>query len=130
MSLLMRTRAMTYRRIPLLLALCAPIVGSCFLQPVDNKADESTLLPPVDINTLPPELTTPGIEITGDNDTTADPCVKTEHDSMEIRQAFCSKCHEAPNGLGQPPFDFIMDDAKLSDPSHMSSTGLPYVAPG
>jgi hypothetical protein len=59
-----------------------------------------------------------------------DGCQLLECQSLQIRRTYCADCHEAPNNFGTPPFDYVLDDDKLTDPAHPSSTGWPEVIPG
>lgn len=62
----------------------------------------------------PPVVTeTPPIQ-TRDG-STDDPCVQTTQQAYRIRETFCSSCHAPPASFGG--FNFILDDAKLVDPT-------------
>jgi hypothetical protein len=94
---------------------CVLLVGAC-LQPVDDNA--ATPPPPVDPNAQPTTTILPtalpiGLSVDDEGQTTDDPCVKTRRDKTEILTAYCAPCHSGATALGLPPWNFVLDDAKL-----------------
>jgi hypothetical protein len=73
--------------------LATPLLGSCFLQPVDSAASSQTSAVAVP---GPPTkaLGTPPIELDFDGKrTTTDPCVATREQATEILTTYCAGCH-------------------------------------
>jgi hypothetical protein len=77
---------------------------------------------------------TPAINLVNDNQNgqATDPCIKTQQESMQIRQTYCAGCH----GSGAATYDFVLDDKKLTcTPSLANKTwsdGTPkrFIVPG
>lgn len=112
----------------------ALVLSSCF-QELDPSADEATRAAPVDQGpTTVIEPSAAPIELSLEDGTalTADPCVKTRQDKTEILTAYCASCHSGPGARGLPPFDFVLDDARLASES-WQRVGQPaqrFVIPG
>jgi mono/diheme cytochrome c family protein len=117
----------------LALALCAPFATAC-LQTLDEKAASGSEGGPPDLS-----LDTPPIELPN-GDTTTDSCVATGLQAHAILQNSCAGCHggDGPGARqGQPPFDFVLDDARLTTVRSVNvkdvndpTKGMLFVAPG
>ena len=116
----------------MILVLCA-LAGPACLQKLDENAAKGD---PKAIQA--PALDTPPIELPGGG-TTLDPCDRTNAQAQIILRTYCAGCHggEAPGAdKGHPPFDFVLDLARLTttrcasvpDP-HDPSQGMLFVAP-
>jgi hypothetical protein len=124
-------------RLTLLVLLGAAGLAAGCMQKLDKKASSSSTTGP-GFGSVPadpgggiPTILDPNYPLRyGDNGTaTGDPCVATAAQSMDIRQRYCGACH-GPNGTqGQPLFNFVLDDAKLTSTVDMTSKML-FVAPG
>jgi hypothetical protein len=98
-----------------LFALFLATQASCF-QELDSQATMATLNPPDAGDGLATSIQPPTVALDPNDDTQTadDPCVKTENDSIRIRQTFCAKCHDqGAASQGVPRFDFLMDDQAL-----------------
>lgn len=91
--------------------------AGCF-QEIDSRASSETassIATPTNGHTV--DLSTPPIGITpGDEgETTDDACEATTFSAMEVLRRNCAACHGGGPGqnLGQPPFDFVLDTARL-----------------
>lgn len=72
---------------------------------------------------IPADTNAPAIQVGEGEDagTTADPCVKTDQDSLAIRTEFCSMCHSgATQASTMAGFGVVLDDQKLL----MTNSGL------
>jgi hypothetical protein len=61
-------------------------------------------------------LDTPPIELDDQGNTTTDPCEATRAQSQDILSNYCGRCHGGASAgahQGQPPFDYVLDPAKL-----------------
>jgi hypothetical protein len=128
-------------RFSLLLLLCIPAAG-CF-QELDTGADKGSKadLLPIDFGSAPdpgdggiPTLTeTPPIQVVTDLGAgvdksyglVSDVCKTTTAQATWILGTYCGACHETPNKLGLPAYDYILDFNRLMDPA--SETDLPNV---
>jgi hypothetical protein len=104
---------MTRRR---LLLLWSALLGPSCFQPVQTNAWTPQMAP--DPNATPTTDIEPSAlpiqtNIDDDTQTTDDPCVKTEQDKTDVLTAYCARCHSGPTAVGLPPWDFVLDDAKL-----------------
>jgi len=139
---------MNHRVLPLTL-LCAPLVAGCF-QEVDSGADKGStpLSLPLDFgakpkpadDSIPPDTTTPAIEIvtqTTRNDDpngaprTGDACEALTKQSLSILVEDCGACHGSSlnPGQGQPPWNFVDDPAKMMATIDQQSN-LPFIKAG
>jgi hypothetical protein len=111
--------------------LCAP---ACFLQKLDENAAKG------DPNANKgPALDTPPIDLPGGGSTN-DPCARTIAQATDILRTNCASCHgggQPGARQGQPPFDFVLDFARMTmtrsatvpDP-HSPSQGMLFIVPG
>lgn len=116
------------------LLLMALAFTGCF-QELDPSADEATRATPVDEGpTTVIEPSAAPIELSLDDATvtTSEPCVKTRQDKTEILTAYCATCHSGPGARGLPPFDFVLDDARLLTESwhRVGQPALPFLVAG
>ena len=118
----------------LVIIVLAALAEAACLQKIDEGAAKGN---PKAIQT--PALDTPPIELPGGG-TTHNPCDRTSPQAQIILRTYCAGCHggEAPSeDKGHPPFDFVLDLARLTttrcasvpDP-HDPSQGMLFVAPG
>lgn len=117
----------------LMLCLAGAVLGSgC--QKLDDKAGGSAA--PMDFGNVAPLpdggtpviLETPPI-LLANGSTTTDPCTAVKAESMRIRETFCRSCHGPDGTQGQPLFNFVLDDDKLTTTTFVPS-GLLFVAKG
>jgi hypothetical protein len=123
-----------------LLALLVSASAGCF-QEIDSRASSETNgTAPVAALPHTIDLMTPPIGITpgGDGETTDDACEAVSVRALDVLAANCAGCHGGGPGqnLGQPPFNFVLDVAKLltavsgtvKDPSTMQP--VRFLVPG
>jgi hypothetical protein len=116
------------------LGLAAALSPACF-QSLDSSADKATRgVVPAEGPSTAIEPTAIPISLDPDDEqrTTDDPCQKTRLDKTQILTAHCSKCHSGSGAKGLPPFDFVLDDARLVS-SMWVRTGQPsqrFLIPG
>jgi hypothetical protein len=99
----------------------APAAVVTVIEPVDSGCASPFALDPLGtvicgdpVTGDPPVVTeTPPIQ-THDGGVTFDACVQTTEQALQIRETFCSGCHAPPASQGG--FNFILEDARLSDP--------------
>ncbi len=96
---------------------CGLAAAGCF-QSLDVAASGGSQAPPSTRDSQGPSdpLVTPPIELE-DGATTTDPCVSTSLQAMDLLRRACASCHggESPGARqGQPPFDFVLDVARLT----------------
>jgi hypothetical protein len=119
----------------LLFAGSALVVNGC-IQPLDKSAGMNAGVQngsgatsdagsggPFPINLETPPLALP------DGTTTTDACVANRAWAMDILKTDCAGCHAAPNDVGLPPWDFVLDEEKLTTTVD-TRTNLLFVAPG
>ena len=99
----------------LLVSLAA--LSTC-IQPVNEHAVDGVKTPPLPPGGHTESLTTPPIEIDFSHPpaTTTRACDLTARQAMTILTAACASCHggrTAGENKGTPPFDFVLDTAKL-----------------
>jgi hypothetical protein len=109
--------------------------AGCF-QTVDNAAAlkaGTQMAPPSDPDAgsggpFPIMIDTPPIALP-DGTTTTDPCTANQAWSLAILKQDCASCHEAPNDVGLPPWDFVLEPDKLTTTVD-TRTNMLFVAPG
>jgi len=64
--------------------------------------------------------------------TVANGCAKTEIDALKILKQSCASCHSGPTSVGLPPFDFVLDPAKMKMMTWQreGQPALPFLKPG
>jgi hypothetical protein len=83
-----------HRSISLCILLATPLLGSCFLQPVDSAASSQTSAVQNAPRGPTKVLETPPIELDFDGKrTTTDPCTATREQALEILTTYCAGCH-------------------------------------
>ena len=116
------------KRVILLLLWAAP---AC--QPLDENAAKG------DPNAKGPALDTPPIDLPNGSSTN-DPCAATTWHATDILTTYCASCHGGGNDgarAGQPPFDYVLDFARMTtarsatvpDPRN-PSLGMVFMVPG
>jgi hypothetical protein len=115
--------------------LCVCMLCTACFQELDSGADSETAkagashgpTTAIEASALPI-----GITAEDEQQTTTDPCAKTRRDKTEILTAYCASCHGAQPAQGLPPWDFVLDDARLLQ-EVWARTGQPdqrFVIPG
>ena len=61
----------------------------------------------------------------------ADPCEKTSADARDILTKNCASCHDGPNAVGLPQWDFVLDFDKLKTATwNREGMTLRFLIPG
>jgi len=65
-------------------------------------------------------------------DVSADGCEKTTNDAHKILETNCAQCHGPMGAVGLPPWDFVLDDAKMKIETwkRQDQPAIPFLKPG
>jgi len=115
---------------------CSLLAAACSLEPTDDGSTSRTPSWDGVLSTVILTGERPAYTNIDETESVDDPCMKVVSDAHTVLQNHCSMCHNAgPASLGNPPFDFIMNEAKLASSTwdregEAAGTGPRFVTPG